>query len=111
MLALLTPPAYVTSLAPSMLFSFKFSMEGEHPILDTRESIMTVARGVAQAHGYNGLSFRELARIASGLMRNGAGIFTLPAGGQTLRLTFLISLNTTSAAISPKSSCKTVGIV
>jgi TetR/AcrR family transcriptional repressor of nem operon len=45
-----------------MLFSIKFSTEGVHPILDTRESIMTVARGVAQAHGYNGLSFRELAK-------------------------------------------------
>lgn len=29
---------------------------------DTRETIMTVARGMAQAHGYGGLSFRELAR-------------------------------------------------
>jgi len=28
---------------------------------DTRETIMTVARGMAQAHGYGGLSFRELA--------------------------------------------------
>ena len=28
---------------------------------DTREAIMTVARPVAQAHGYNGLSFRDLA--------------------------------------------------
>ena len=44
-------------------------------------------------------------------MRKGAEIFTLPAGGQTLRLTFLISLNTTSAAISPKLSCKTVAHV
>jgi TetR/AcrR family transcriptional repressor of nem operon len=28
---------------------------------DTRETIMTVARRMAQAHGYGGLSFRELA--------------------------------------------------
>eukprot|EP01034_Spumella_vulgaris_P015327 gene15327-19571_t len=31
-------------------------------MLDTRETIMAVARTTAQAHGYNGLSFRELAR-------------------------------------------------
>ncbi len=31
-------------------------------MLDTRETIMTVARTTAQAHGYNGLSFRELAK-------------------------------------------------
>jgi TetR/AcrR family transcriptional repressor of nem operon len=29
---------------------------------DTRETIMTLARATAQAHGYNGLSFRELAK-------------------------------------------------
>ncbi len=29
---------------------------------DTRETILTVARATAQAHGYNGLSFRELAK-------------------------------------------------
>lgn len=29
---------------------------------DTREQILAAARGVAQAHGYNGLSFRELAK-------------------------------------------------
>jgi TetR/AcrR family transcriptional repressor of nem operon len=29
---------------------------------DTRETIMAVARTTAQAHGYNGLSFRELAK-------------------------------------------------
>src|SRR2546427_8141246 len=43
-------------------------------------------------------------------MRNGAEILTSPAGGPTLRWRFLISLNTTSAAISPNLSCKTVGI-
>ncbi len=31
-------------------------------MLDTRELIMTIARTTAQAHGYNGLSFRELAK-------------------------------------------------
>lgn len=31
-------------------------------MLDTRETIMAVARATAQAHGYNGLSFRELAK-------------------------------------------------
>ena len=31
-------------------------------MLDTRETIMAVARATAQAHGYTGLSFRELAR-------------------------------------------------
>lgn len=30
--------------------------------LDTRETILAAARAVAQAHGYNGLSFRELAK-------------------------------------------------
>jgi TetR/AcrR family transcriptional repressor of nem operon len=30
--------------------------------LDTRDQIMATARAVAQAHGYNGLSFRELAK-------------------------------------------------
>lgn len=30
---------------------------------DTRETILTVARATAQAHGYNGLSFRELAKV------------------------------------------------
>lgn len=30
--------------------------------MDTRGMIMTAARAVAQAHGYNGLSFRELAK-------------------------------------------------
>lgn len=30
--------------------------------LDTRETILTAARATAQAHGYGGLSFRELAR-------------------------------------------------
>lgn len=29
---------------------------------DTRETILAVARATAQAHGYNGLSFRELAK-------------------------------------------------
>ena len=29
---------------------------------DTREAIMAVARKTVQAHGYNGLSFRELAK-------------------------------------------------
>src|SRR5271167_2115445 len=48
--------------------------------------------------------------MASGLIRNGAEILTSPAGGPTLRWRFLISLNTTSAAISPNSSFKTVGI-
>lgn len=31
--------------------------------MDTRETIMAVARRTAQAHGYNGLSFRELAKV------------------------------------------------
>ncbi len=31
-------------------------------MLDTRETIMTLGRATAQAHGYNGLSFRELAK-------------------------------------------------
>ena len=31
-------------------------------MLDTRETIMAIARATAQAHGYTGLSFRELAR-------------------------------------------------
>lgn len=31
-------------------------------MLDTRETIMAVARATVQAHGYNGLSFRELAK-------------------------------------------------
>jgi len=31
-------------------------------MLDTRETIMTLARATAQAHGYGGLSFRELAK-------------------------------------------------
>ena len=31
-------------------------------MLDTRETIMAVARTTVQAHGYNGLSFRELAK-------------------------------------------------
>lgn len=31
-------------------------------MLDTRETIMALARTTAQAHGYNGLSFRELAK-------------------------------------------------
>lgn len=31
-------------------------------MLDTRETIMAVARATAQAHGYGGLSFRELAK-------------------------------------------------
>lgn len=31
-------------------------------MLDRREEIMAVARKVAQSHGYNGLSFRELAK-------------------------------------------------
>jgi TetR/AcrR family transcriptional repressor of nem operon len=30
--------------------------------LDTRETIMNAARAVAQAHGYNGLNFRELGK-------------------------------------------------
>lgn len=30
---------------------------------DMRETLMQVARSVAQAHGYNGLSFRELAKM------------------------------------------------
>jgi TetR/AcrR family transcriptional repressor of nem operon len=30
--------------------------------IDTRQAIMTAARAVVQAHGYNGLSFRELAK-------------------------------------------------
>jgi len=29
---------------------------------DTREAIMAAARATVQAHGYNGLSFRELAK-------------------------------------------------
>ena len=31
-------------------------------MLDKREEIMAIARTVAQSHGYNGLSFRELAK-------------------------------------------------
>jgi TetR/AcrR family transcriptional repressor of nem operon len=31
-------------------------------LVDTRDQIMATARAVAQAHGYNGLSFRELAK-------------------------------------------------
>jgi TetR/AcrR family transcriptional regulator, transcriptional repressor for nem operon len=31
-------------------------------VLDKREEIMAAARAVAQSHGYNGLSFRELAK-------------------------------------------------
>lgn len=31
-------------------------------MLGTREKIMAIARATAQAHGYNGLSFRELAK-------------------------------------------------
>lgn len=31
-------------------------------MLDTRETILTLARTTAQAHGYGGLSFRELAK-------------------------------------------------
>ena len=31
-------------------------------MLDTRETILTLARATAQAHGYGGLSFRELAK-------------------------------------------------
>ena len=31
-------------------------------MLDTRETIMTLGRATAQAHGYGGLSFRELAK-------------------------------------------------
>ena len=31
-------------------------------MLDTRETILSLARTTAQAHGYNGLSFRELAK-------------------------------------------------
>lgn len=30
--------------------------------IDTKQAIMAAARGVVQAHGYNGLSFRELAK-------------------------------------------------
>jgi TetR/AcrR family transcriptional repressor of nem operon len=30
--------------------------------IDTKDAIMTAARAVVQAHGYNGLSFRELAK-------------------------------------------------
>jgi TetR/AcrR family transcriptional repressor of nem operon len=31
-------------------------------MLDKREEILSIARSVAQSHGYNGLSFRELAK-------------------------------------------------
>ncbi|MBN8829651.1 MAG: TetR/AcrR family transcriptional regulator [Sphingomonadales bacterium] len=31
-------------------------------MLDTRETIMTLARAIVQAHGYQGLSFRDLAK-------------------------------------------------
>src|SRR4051812_42752897 len=34
----------------------------ETTIADTKEQIMTVARLTVQAHGYSGLSFRELAK-------------------------------------------------
>lgn len=36
--------------------------EAGDPSLDKREEIMATARAVAQSHGYNGLSFRELAK-------------------------------------------------
>ena len=38
---------------------------------DTRETIMAFARATVQAHGYNGLSFRELAKAVGVVRRRG----------------------------------------
>src|SRR5579872_1033624 len=49
-------------------------------------------------------------RMVSTFIRRGAEIRTLPAGGCTLRWTFLISFFTTSTAISPSSIFVTISI-